>query len=85
MKSEDSSELSSHQMLDPPAELSSNASAKELRANSPLNQVGTALQAQYSRTSFDQLSEFLQVRLSEPCNRGTLKGPTRVLSFSRKW
>ena len=33
------------------AELSSNASAKELRTNPPLNQVGTALQAQYSRTT----------------------------------
>ena len=33
------------------AELPSNASAKELRTHPPLNQVGTALQAQYSRTT----------------------------------
>ena len=32
-------------------ELSSNAGAKELRTNPPLNQVGTALQAQYSPTA----------------------------------
>ena len=32
-------------------------------------------------TSFDQLSEFLQVRLSEPCNRGALKGTHQSFVF----
>ena len=32
-------------------------------------------------TSFDQLSEFLQVRLSEPCNSGALKGTHQSFVF----
>ena len=41
-----------------------------------------ALNRELSRaTSFDQLSEFLQVRLSEPCNRGLLKGTHQSFIF----
>ena len=34
-------------------------------------------------TSFDQLSEFLHVRLSEPCNRGALKEDPPEFCLSR--